>query len=787
MDRQVAYIGEGLIDPNGLDTLDNIDIDIDHKSPKRRKEILDDLAIDVGEKYLDDIYTDNSDGARDYNETEQLRQNLASSSINFPPSGNQEQGRTEKELAWLKVRQLLIEEEEKATTHRRPHAKSNARRMEESSGRSEASDDSCDTVKLLDSMAQYTPQLPRQHNSYSGSVSSGKSGPEVEEERPQTFASKLAQFLGGGHTSDSESTSSKSSQLSSQGGSTPTRWQLLATLEQVTKTCQRMELSDATMARISTHINSIDQIVREEMNSHQSHQRRRNRHSRVSNTQLSNTQLSNDSSDSCDTYSVVDTPSEYPRAHVAPTARTSFKDFAAAQDLCDTLAAFNKLTADCGLDGVKLQEPWHMYYHIRDAVYSKLGFRLRQLFKLLDVRFTLDVYKRRPAVNKRICIVGAGPVGLRAAIDLAFLAFLGGNVSVLEKRTKFSRENMLHLWPWVVQDLASLGAKVLFKNFCKSKTYFHVSTRQLQVLLLKVALLVGVKVYSATGFESIVHPQLEVNGGNPFYSIKTEPQIPVAEFTAVLGATGTNNQLADPAGINRFVFCRNESLGIVCYFPNLETPEEMKTKEFSWTSELKHHMLHKMREAGLDLENIVYFRGEMHYLVMTPKRQNLLVRGVVNKNYPDSKDLVRKDNINLSSLHAFVKSIVRFAGIPRKTDFTRVNLLDFSSLTRADKAANIISSQGKKLYIGLVGDSLLEPVWHEGVGTCRGFLSALDGAWMIAQIGRETDDQLLADRHKSYQVMQRLSGHHRDEMQKNVRKYTVDPRSRYTVDFSRLV
>ncbi|POM81162.1 Hypothetical protein PHPALM_907 [Phytophthora palmivora] len=772
MDRQVAYIGEGIIDPNGLDSLDNLDIDIDHRSPQRRREMLDDLAIDVGEKYLDDIYKDNSNGAGV--EVDQLRRNLASSSINLHQVGNQEQVRTEKELAWLKVRQLLIEEEEKASTHKRPHAKSTCRSREHSAVRKEGNEDSCDTVKLLDSMAQYTPQLPRQHNSYSSSVSSGRSGPEVEDERPQTFASKLAQFLGGGHASDNESTSSKSSQQSSYSGSTPTRWQLLATLEQVTKTCQRMDLSDATMARVSAHINSIDQIVREDISSQQ----------RRGNRRLSSTQLSNDSSDSCDTYSVIDTPSEYPRAHVAPTARSSFKDFAAAQDLCDTLAAFNNLKADCGLDGIKLQEPWHMYYHIRDAVYNKLGFRLRQLFKLLDVRFTLDVYKRRPAVNKRICIVGAGPVGLRAAVELALL---GGNVSVLEKRTKFSRENMLHLWPWVVQDLASLGAKVLFKNFCKSRTYFHVSTRQLQVILLKVALLVGVKVYSATGFESIVSPRQEESGGNPFYSIKTEPQIPMVEFTAVLGATGTNNQLAEPAGINRFVFCRNESLGIVCYFPNLETPEEMKTKEFSWTVQLKHQMLHKMREAGLDLENIVYFRGEMHYLVMTPKRQNLFVHGVVNKNYPDSKDLVRKENVNLTALHAFVKSIVTFAGIPRKTDFARVSLLDFSSLTRADKAASIMSSHGKKLYVGLIGDSLLEPVWHEGVGTCRGFLSALDGAWMIAQIGREADEQLLADRAKTYQVMQRLSGHHRDEMQKNVRKYTVDPRSRYSIEFSRVV
>ncbi|KAF1774791.1 hypothetical protein GQ600_18169 [Phytophthora cactorum] len=294
-------------------------------------------------------------------------------------------------------------------------------------------------------------------------------------------------------------------------------------------------------------------------------------------------------------------------------------------------------------------------------------------------------------------------------------------------------------------------AKVLFKNFCKSRTYFHVSTRQLQVILLKVALLVGVKVHSATGFQSIVPPAPEQNGGNPFYSIKTEPQIPVVEYTAVL---------AEPAGINRVVFSQKESLGIVCYFPNLETPEEMKAKEFSWTTQLKHRMLYRMREVGVDLENIVYFRGEMHYIVMTPKRQNLLARGVVKQNSPTSKDLVESTNI---SQKVCTRSLSEWW-----------NLLEFregptllGSLTRAEKPASILTSHDKKLYVGLIGDSLLEPVWHE--------------------VARKSDEQLLADRELAYRVMQRVSGHHRDDLQKNVRKYTVEPRSRYVVDFPRLL
>ncbi|KAG3119725.1 hypothetical protein PI125_g1717 [Phytophthora idaei] len=290
-------------------------------------------------------------------------------------------------------------------------------------------------------------------------------------------------------------------------------------------------------------------------------------------------------------------------------------------------------------------------------------------------------------------------------------------------------------------------------------------------------------VYPSTDFESIERPGLEESGGLPFYTVVTRPQIPVMEFTAVLGASGTSDKLAQPAGISRFVYSNKEALGIVCYFPNLGTSDETKAKEFSWTAQLKHPMLDKLREIGLDLENVVYYRGEMHYLVMTPKRQNLVGLHVVNEDRPSSTDLVMDYNINNSALHEFVKSIVDFAGIPRKTDFTRVSLFDFSALTRADKAASVLSSHGRKLYVGLIGDSLLEPVWHNGVGTCSGFLSALDGVWMVTQIGRKSDEQLLADREAAYQVTMRLSGNHLEEMQKNVRKYTVDPRSRYTVHF----
>ena len=59
--------------------------------------------------------------------------------------------------------------------------------------------------------------------------------------------------------------------------------------------------------------------------------------------------------------------------------------------------------------------------------------------------------------------VGGGPVGLRLAIDCILL---GCDVRVIEKRPSFSRNNVLHLWPFTIEDLRQLGAKKFCGKFC---------------------------------------------------------------------------------------------------------------------------------------------------------------------------------------------------------------------------------------------------------------------------------------------------------------------------------
>ena len=51
---------------------------------------------------------------------------------------------------------------------------------------------------------------------------------------------------------------------------------------------------------------------------------------------------------------------------------------------------------------------------------------------------------------------------------------MGCRVTLIEKRTSFTRNNVLHIWPWVIEDLKSLGAKNFYPRFCTG-TMNHIS------------------------------------------------------------------------------------------------------------------------------------------------------------------------------------------------------------------------------------------------------------------------------------------------------------------------
>jgi len=87
-----------------------------------------------------------------------------------------------------------------------------------------------------------------------------------------------------------------------------------------------------------------------------------------------------------------------------------------------------------------------------------------------------------------VLVCGAGPVGLRAACELALLGF---RVTVVEKRPNFSRANILTFWDETMSDLLALGAKSYFPSLQPTGTHKFLGTRQIQVCLLKTFLLFG--------------------------------------------------------------------------------------------------------------------------------------------------------------------------------------------------------------------------------------------------------------------------------------------------------
>ncbi|XP_028429959.1 F-actin-monooxygenase MICAL2 isoform X2 [Perca flavescens] len=456
-----------------------------------------------------------------------------------------------------------------------------------------------------------------------------------------------------------------------------------------------------------------------------------------------------------------------------------FENFVQASTCKGALQAFNVLCRRLDLDPAE-----------NDTFYSRLkakatSWKAKALWTKLDKRMSHKEYKKGQAcVGTKCLIIGGGPCGLRTAIELALM---GAKVVVIEKRDSFSRNNVLHLWPYTIHDLRGLGAKKFYGKFCAG-AIDHISIQKLQLVLLKVALIVAVEFHINVEFVKLLEPpEDQENEGLGWRAAIRPADHPVAnfEFDVVVGADGRRNTLE---GFKRKEFRGKLAIAITANFINRNTTAEAKVEEISGVAFIfnQKFFLDLKEETGIDLENIVYYKDNTHYFVMTAKKQSLLDKGVVINDYIDTQMLLSSENVNQEALLCYAREAADFGTnyqLPT-LDFAMnhcgqpdVAMFDFTSMYASENAALVRERFGHQLLVALVGDSLLEPFWPMGTGCARGFLAAFDTAWMVKSWAQgRTALEVLAERESIYRLLPQTTT---ENIGKNFDQYTIDPGTRY--------
>ncbi|XP_053318435.1 F-actin-monooxygenase MICAL3 isoform X15 [Spea bombifrons] len=463
----------------------------------------------------------------------------------------------------------------------------------------------------------------------------------------------------------------------------------------------------------------------------------------------------------------------------ANRAHGLFDRFVQASTCKGTLKSFQEL---CDFLELKPQEYRTFYCKLK----SSLNYwKAKALWAKIDKRGCHRDYKKGKAcANSKCVIIGAGPCGLRTAIELSLL---GARVVVLEKRDAFSRNNVLHLWPFTIHDLRGLGAKKFYGKFCAG-AIDHISIRQLQLMLLKVCLILGIEIHVNVEFQGLIEPPEDQENKRVGWRAKVHPKDhPVSEydFDVIIGADGRRNTLA---GFRRKEFRGKLAIAITANFINRHTTADAKVEEISGVAFIfNQKFFQQLREAtGIDLENIVYYKDDTHYFVMTAKKHSLLEKGVILQDYADTEMLLSRANVDQKALLSYAKEAATFSTnhqLP-SLDYAinhygqpDVAMFDFTCMYASENAALVRERNSHRLLVSLVGDSLLEPFWPMGTGIARGFLAAMDTAWMVRSWAQGASPlEVLAERESIYRLLPQTTP---QNVSKNFNQYSIDPTTRY--------
>lgn len=154
-----------------------------------------------------------------------------------------------------------------------------------------------------------------------------------------------------------------------------------------------------------------------------------------------------------------------------------------------------------------------------------------------------------------------------------------------------------------------------------------IGIRTIQSMLLKIALVLGVKIHFPIKFMDFIEPQSLSDDWQVLVEPKV-PQISGKRYDAILCADGKQHSLRT---FKSKEFRAKLAIAITANFVNRNTDAEVAVEEISGVAFIYNQSFFKSlsQQHGIDLENIVYYKDETHYFVMTAKKASLLSKGVL--------------------------------------------------------------------------------------------------------------------------------------------------------------
>lgn len=406
-----------------------------------------------------------------------------------------------------------------------------------------------------------------------------------------------------------------------------------------------------------------------------------------------------------------------------------------------------------------------------------------------------DMPNKNPnLVPVKVLVVGGGPVGLRMAIELV----LGGHkVTVVEKRREIkidgalqelgftNRINRPHMWQFVRNDLKKFNGKdfmsrdACYPVFTQPETS-SIGIDELQILLLKNALLLGVDFRLGVGYDNATI-QVDPETCRPTWCVDNIYDEQAAEefgvqvgpnkevFDVLLGCDGARSRVRDTQKAlgeiekRKFMDCTavvvnvrkvsRKRLRELGFKDGLEPQDISRTfqKFRPWFEGIK-------KQTGADLENLIYYKASHHnYCIITPKRSALQALGLAQNVMSFDKARSTPNPAKVEEkrkLMEFSLSVIKAAGIPIDEELPNGGFVDapndcmafdFAECwnTKQSMAFNVAPLEytvsehgnwkGSKLIplVGLAGDSLLEPFWPLGLGLKRGWQAIMDCCYAI--------------------------------------------------------